>query len=215
MDYLPWRDKILLYLLAVGAVVEDFAYHMTFDFPNRGHVSFHPFSFGQSDYFKDEPRLLRDALRDLTRKKLVEVSGKRGEKLFRLNHGGLEHLLNKFPTLKYRQCKWDGLWRLVVYDISEGEKNLRARLRTKLRRLGFIFVQKSVWVCPFPVDQELETFLKASGLWGRILLFKATLPEKESRRLLLSFQPGNLTATGPTQGAFIKPIRSLFQITPK
>src|SRR3989344_7150077 len=64
----------------------------------------------------------------------------------------LRKLLEKedFDLVKIRSCqaKWDGLWRLVVFDISEENRKLRDLLRRKLRSLGFAMFQKSVWVTP-------------------------------------------------------------------
>lgn len=212
MGVSSWRDKILLYLLAVGAVVEDIAYETAYALPNRGTYSSSGYSFYKSDYFKSQPRLLRDALRDLNRRKLIEANGIRGQRSFRITTDGFDILFKKFPTLKYRRYKWDGVWRLVVYDVNESEKNLRARLRTKLRHIGFIFVQKSVWISPFPVEKDLEEFFKANGLWGRILLFKATLPKEESLKLLKSFDLVSLDGSGSDAAAFIRPIKEFFRV---
>lgn len=51
---------------------------------------------------------------------------------------------------------WDGLWRLVVFDVPESEEALRTRLRRKLRSLNFGFLQQSVWLSPDPIDKVSE-----------------------------------------------------------
>lgn len=61
-------------------------------------------------------------------------------------------------------------------------------MRYELRRLGYRFMQKSVWLTPWPVEEELEAFLKKEKLWGKVLVMKSWLPQQESRRLAERFQ---------------------------
>ncbi len=48
--------------------------------------------------------------------------------------------------------QWDGVWRMVLFDIPESERNTRERLRRSLKQLGFGCLQNSTWVTPFPID---------------------------------------------------------------
>lgn len=181
---LSCREKILLTLLTVGALAEDLL--ISFAIPRKYWANPGYLFTGNPDYEK-EPKPLQDALSRLLKKKWITAEGAKGNRHFRLAAEGLTHLFSKFPRLKHRDYHWDGVWRLIVYDIREAEKKLRARLRRELRYLGFAFVQKSVWLSPFPVEKELEQFLRTEGLWGKILLFKATLPPAENRRLVNFF----------------------------
>ena len=63
-----------------------------------------------------------------------------------------------FGTLavKPRQ-KWDGNWRLIIYDIPEERKQGRNTLTSKLNELGFYQLQRSAWLHPFPCRQVIET----------------------------------------------------------
>lgn len=52
--------------------------------------------------------------------------------------------------------QWDGRWRIVIFDIPEqGYRTGRDVLRDKLQKLGFVFIQKSVWVLPWPCEKEI------------------------------------------------------------
>ena len=42
--------------------------------------------------------------------------------------------------------KWDGKWRLVMYDLP---------IRLKLKDLGFFQFQKSAWIYPYPCEGEI------------------------------------------------------------
>jgi phenylacetic acid degradation operon negative regulatory protein len=48
---------------------------------------------------------------------------------------------------------WDGVWRIVAFDIPETDASLRARLRRKLHEHRFGWLQNSVWISPDPVDE--------------------------------------------------------------
>ena len=56
-------------------------------------------------------------------------------------------------------AKWDGKWRVIIFDIPEKYRNARVALSKKLLDMGCYQLQKSVWVYPFPCEEEIE-FLK-------------------------------------------------------
>lgn len=49
-----------------------------------------------------------------------------------------------------RPEKWDGKYRIIVFDISEKRRHIRDEIRNWLRSLGFVKLQQSVWVFPYP-----------------------------------------------------------------
>ncbi|MEK7091725.1 MAG: CRISPR-associated endonuclease Cas2 [Patescibacteria group bacterium] len=51
---------------------------------------------------------------------------------------------------------WDKLWRLVFFDIPEKKRYQRDQFRDKLKELGFIELQHSVWVIPYPCKKEID-----------------------------------------------------------
>ena len=48
---------------------------------------------------------------------------------------------------------WDGKWRILFFDIRERRKVVRNRLRELLNGAGFVRLQDSVWVHPYPCDE--------------------------------------------------------------
>lgn len=58
-----------------------------------------------------------------------------------------------------RPKKWDGNWRVVIFDIPERIKKVREALRVHLRSLGFYELQKSVFICPFPCAEEINQII--------------------------------------------------------
>jgi|SRR3989344_6673998 len=60
--------------------------------------------------------------------------------------------------------KWDSRWRLVIFDISESKRIRREAFRGKLKELGFRVIQKSVWIHPFPCQDEITLLRDFFGL---------------------------------------------------
>ena|SRR3989344_8732469 len=60
--------------------------------------------------------------------------------------------------------RWDGKWRLVLFDIPERRKKLRAQLRITLSSLGFVRLQNSAWVYPYDCEDLIALFKTDSQL---------------------------------------------------
>ena len=55
-----------------------------------------------------------------------------------------------------KPVRWDGKWRILIFDIPENTRISREALRGKLKELDFAQLQKSVWVHAYPCQEELE-----------------------------------------------------------
>lgn len=55
-----------------------------------------------------------------------------------------------------KPAKWDGEWRVVIFDIPDKFKKAREALRKKLKDLGFIKLQESVFVFPYECEDEIN-----------------------------------------------------------
>ena len=62
--------------------------------------------------------------------------------------------------MKILNQKWDGKWRLVVFDIPESRRNVRNALRGMLKRIGFYELQKSVFVHPYECKNEIQLLVE-------------------------------------------------------
>lgn len=92
------------------------------------------------------------ALKRLLRRGLVEEV-RRGRTVgYELTSKGREYLTRRelATTRLVPPKRWDGKWRLVVFDIAEKQRHLRDCIRTHLGRLGLHPIQKSVWLYPHP-----------------------------------------------------------------
>ncbi len=66
--------------------------------------------------------------------------------------------------------RWDGKWRVLVFDIPEYRRTMRDRIRKTLVGLGFHRLQDSVWVYPYDCE-DLITLLKADFHIGKDVLY--------------------------------------------
>ncbi len=75
--------------------------------------------------------------------------------------------------------RWDGKWRIVIFDIRERFRSVRDHLRLELREAGFVQLQKSVWVTPHHCE-EFIALLRADLRIGKgILYFVSNEIERE------------------------------------
>ena len=60
-----------------------------------------------------------------------------------------------------KQKKWDGRWRVVLFDIPERRRGARNRLRVFMQEYGFVRLQDSVWIYPYDCE-DLIALAKAN-----------------------------------------------------
>lgn len=60
---------------------------------------------------------------------------------------------------KNDELSWDGVWRLVFFDIPEKKRKFRDYLRRILKTVGFREFQKSIWAYPYPVPTFIKELL--------------------------------------------------------
>jgi len=91
------------------------------------------------------------------------------ELIFRLTDQGKDKAL--WEKMKNSEEKWDGRWRIVIWDIPEKRRLARDLLRFKLKQLGFIQWQKSVWATKINCTKLLRDFIKQIGVedWVMVL----------------------------------------------
>jgi phenylacetic acid degradation operon negative regulatory protein len=77
-----------------------------------------------------------------------------GDRLYRLTRRGRLHVLGgRDPQVQWSR-KWDGRWRLVLFDVPTLQDSHRRQLRRYLHDRGFGCLQNSVWITPNSLDEE-------------------------------------------------------------
>lgn len=104
-------------------------------------------------------RRLLDIIREFYNERIVD---------YREDKNGIVEIVltkeGKKKALKYqideieikKPDKWDGKWRIVIFDIPEKRKKAREALRLKLKDIGFKELQKSVFVLPYECEDEID-----------------------------------------------------------
>ena len=111
-----------------------------------------------SKKYKTQSRSIIRSITYLKRQRLISVIEKGNQQILTLSENGkkrmLQFNLDKISIKKSK--KWDGLWRLVIFDIPEEIKRGREALRDKLKHLGFYQLQKSCFVYPYECRDEID-----------------------------------------------------------
>ncbi len=105
-----------------------------------------------------ERRRIREALERLRRRRLVDFEVKGNETILTVTTAGLRYV-RRFEldaVMLTRPKRWDGKWRLVMFDVPETKTRQRRAFKEKLRELGFHQLQKSVWVYPHACHDEID-----------------------------------------------------------
>ena len=98
---------------------------------------------------------ITQAIRNLEYAGMVRTLGERGQRKVVLTEKG-HATIETIYTSEYRIPEpvfWDGKWRIVIFDIREKRRSTRSRLRLLLSSVGFLRLQDSVWVYPYPCDE--------------------------------------------------------------
>ena len=101
---------------------------------------------------------ISNALGNLKRQKFIELEKYNEDKItVKLTNKGKKRIMEfSFDLLKIKKPrKWDGKWRIVIFDIPNRYKNAREALRHKIKELGLRQLQKSVWIHPFECEDEI------------------------------------------------------------
>ena len=96
---------------------------------------------------------------------LLKLDTKNGKQFLSLTEKGERKLLYYQITEK-KQQKWDGKWRVVVFDVWENARSKRNLLRNEIRDFGFIQLQRSVWIYPYECAEFVE-LLKIDLSFGK------------------------------------------------
>lgn len=86
-----------------------------------------------------------------------------------LTKEGEEKILKRFPLFKLARRLWKGWWLVVAFDIPEVEKKIRESIRRQLTQIGFGQWQKSVYVSPHDISDDLVRVLKNNRLEDKVV----------------------------------------------
>ncbi len=115
----------------------------------------------------------RTAAGRLAQKGLLRFTERNGRRFVEITEKGqrllaLEKARSDAPARKKK--RWDGRFRIVMFDIPQERKGTRDRLRLLMRQFGFLRLQNSVWVSPYDCE-ELVALVKAELRLGKDVVY--------------------------------------------
>jgi len=108
---------------------------------------------------------LNQKAQKLVRDGLLQIESKNGKQYVSLTEKG-ERKLNHYRVTEKNKTKWDGKWRVVIFDVWENTRYKRDFLRNEIKNFGFIQLQRSVWIYPYECAEFIE-LLKTDLSFGK------------------------------------------------
>lgn len=102
---------------------------------------------------------LKQTLEQLAKQRYVTIrESTDGKVTIAITKSGMTRALSyELDTMRITPPKrWDGVWRVVIFDIPEKYKRMRDMFRMRLVQLGMHQLQESVYVSPYPCFDEIE-----------------------------------------------------------
>lgn len=171
-QFSPETKKLLNYLLIGGLVVIGSILD-----PKLPHNLLKNY-FKQKSFNKNKFKRKLDYLKE---RGIIKVSETKDGLQLKLTKKGAE-------TIKYYQLgdlkinvpqKWDGKWRVVIFDIPEDKKLGRDALRRKLKELEFNQLQRSVFCHPYPCENEIVLLREAYRIQPYVIILIVEKLENE------------------------------------
>lgn len=136
-------------------------------------------------WYEIDRKELYHALRRLRLHGLVETIKKTNEaETLSLSNRGKAHWLKyQFHNLRLKKSKfWDKKWRIVLFDIPETQRKIRNALRRKLKDLGFLEFQKSVFINPHPCRNEVNFIINFFNIEENVFYLETPISPDDNFR---------------------------------
>lgn len=163
------REKINDILLGIAASAADKCVDLSLCFVDPYGVQKGKYQNGANLSSLVSKKSARNAIQRLKDKGCLERIEKNGRILYRITEIGR----SRIEKYLFDQETWDGKWRIVMFDIPEEQKKLRNALRSILKRCRFKQFQRSVWISPFDVLDEVEKYVDENNLHKEVWYFLA------------------------------------------
>lgn len=136
---------------------------------------------------KYDKRQISNIFSSMKRQRLIEYfEDKDGKTIVRITKKGQSRLRAfEISLIKIKQPKkWDGKWRVVMFDLPIRFNKAREALRWKLKELGFVQFQKSVWAYPYPCEDEIIFIADFFGVgkYVEVLVVESILRDEKLKK---------------------------------
>ncbi len=124
---------------------------------------------------------LNRSIMALKKRRLIAIRQIGNDTQITLTREGKRELLQyNFQSMRLLpHPRWDGKWRMVIFDIPERYGQARRALSSKIRQIGALPLQKSVFIYPFPWRNEVDFIGEFFDISAYIRYIEATFVEGE------------------------------------
>lgn len=140
-----------------------------------GYVRFEDFTYHHYRYHYGIPELkkstLSAALKRLREAGYIEKDVDEGKIIFKLTSIGKDVIHPEFD-----ESKWDGRWRIVMFDIPENKRTVRDLFRRRLKEWGFKNWQQSIWITKKNVTKGLRDLISDLEIDSWVALIESDDP---------------------------------------
>lgn len=144
-----------------------------------------PYKVSAEAYFESQNYArsdIRQQLYYLKKRKLIKNVLKENEHYFELTNKGRKALIwEMIGKRRDKKMRWDKNFRIVMFDVPEDKKKIRDMLRRKLESIGFLQMQKSVFIYPFDCKEDVDCvcYYLGTSKYINYLVVKITEGEEE------------------------------------
>lgn len=133
-------------------------------------------------------------LAELRRQELITITKQPGATKIQLTIKGIHRLqLAEIRSITIpQQQPWDHLWRMVVFDIPARHAESRYLLTSELKRLGFVMLQNSMWLHPYPCFEHISKVVQYTNLQPFVTYAEISNIDTASQKRLLAHYPNLL-----------------------
>lgn len=124
--------------------------------------------------------LLR-TLKRLKKQKVVRFKTDGDKTVVELTIRGKKKILKySLAEMEIKKPKiWDRKWRLIIYDVPKRKRRAADDLNQMLQNLGMHRLQKSVFICPFPCDDEVKFLREFFGIGDNVWILTVSSFEND------------------------------------
>ena len=101
---------------------------------------------------------VRQSIRGLEGQKYIRRYKHKGREIIEITEKGKRRILKyDLENISIKKLKkWDGIWRVVMFDIPEEKRGARLFISRQFNDMGLKTLQRSIFISPFPCKDEVD-----------------------------------------------------------
>jgi len=123
---------------------------------------------------------LKNVLKRLYEQKTIEKVERKNATVVAITEKGKRKLLAyEIDQMQLLHRKWDGKWRIIIYDIYSKKRRERNLFQKTLKSMNFYQLQKSIYLTPYPCQDEIAYLREMCDVGREVLILTVSGMENE------------------------------------